>query len=89
LELLVQGAALLNEAGDLGTMPLGLRPSVEQLALPPRVTEALLVMLAMNINEWADLASEAADCHQLVVNAGDGAPLGVHLTNGDLVATLR
>jgi predicted dinucleotide-binding enzyme len=89
LELLVQGAALLNQAGDLGALPLGLRPSIEQLALSRWVTEALLVMLAVNINEWADLAGEAADRHQLVVDAGNGSPFGVHLTNCDLVAALR
>jgi hypothetical protein len=89
LELLVQGAALLNQAGDLGTLPLGLRPSIEQLALSYWITEALLVMLTVNINERADLAGEAADRHEFVVDAGNGSPFGVHLTNGDLVAALR
>ena len=46
-------------------------------------------MLTVNINERTNLASEAANGYQLVVNAGDGAPLGVHLTNCDLVAALR
>jgi hypothetical protein len=43
----------------------------------------------VNINEGADLTGEAADRHQLVVDAGDGASFGIHLANGDLVATLR
>jgi hypothetical protein len=89
LELLVQGAALLNQAGDLGALPLGLRPSIEQLALSCWVTEALLVVLAVNVYEWADLAGEAADRHEFVVNACDGSPFGVYLANCDLVAALR
>jgi hypothetical protein len=89
LELLVQGTALQNEAGYLGALPLGLRPSIEQLALSCWVTQTLLVMLTVNINERADLAGKAADRHQLVVNAGNGSSFGVHLTNGDLVAALR
>jgi hypothetical protein len=89
LELLVQGAALLNQAGDLGALPLGLRPSIKQLALSCWITEALLVMLTVNINERADLAGKAADRHEFVVDAGNGSPFGVHLTNGDLVAALR
>jgi hypothetical protein len=80
---------LLNQAGNLSTVSFGLRPSIEQLALSRWVTEALLVMLAVNINERADLAGKAADRHQLVVNAGNGSSFGVHLTNGDLVAALR
>ena len=46
-------------------------------------------MLTVNINERTNLASEAANGYQLVVNAGDGASLGVHLTHRNLVATLR
>ena len=46
-------------------------------------------MLTVNINERADLAGEATDRHEFVVDAGNGAPLGVHLTNCDLVAALR
>jgi hypothetical protein len=45
--------------------------------------------LAVNINEGADLAGEATDRYELVVNAGNRSPFGVHLTNCDLVATLR
>jgi hypothetical protein len=89
LELLVQGAALLNQAGDLGALPLGLRPSIKQLALSCWITQTLLVMLTVNINERADLAGKAADRHEFVVDAGNGSPFGVHLTNGDLVAALR
>jgi hypothetical protein len=85
----MQGAALLNQAGDLGALLLGLRPSIDQLALSRWVTEALLVMLTVNVNERTNLASEAANGYQLVVNAGDGASLGVHLTHRNLVATLR
>jgi hypothetical protein len=70
-------------------MLLGLRPAVEQFALSPGITEALLIMLAVNIDERTNLTGEAADRHQLVVNAGDGASFGIHLANGDLVATLR
>jgi hypothetical protein len=85
----VQGTALLNKAGDLGTMPLSLRPSIKQLTLSYWVTESLLVMLTVNINKRADLASEATDRHEFVVDAGDGSSLGVHLTNRDLIAALR
>ena len=46
-------------------------------------------MLAVNINEGADLAGEATDRYELVVNAGNGSPLCVHLTDRDLIATLR
>ena len=46
-------------------------------------------MLTVNINEGAYLPGEAADRHQFVVDAGDGTPFGVHLTNGNLVAALR
>ena len=46
-------------------------------------------MLTVDVNEWADLTGKATDGYELVVNAGNGAPLGVDLTNGDLVATLR
>jgi hypothetical protein len=46
-------------------------------------------MLTVNIYEWANLTGEATDGYELIVNAGDGAPLSVNLTNGDLVATLR
>jgi hypothetical protein len=45
--------------------------------------------LAVNINEGADLAGEATDRYELVVNAGNGSPLCVHLTNRDLIAALR
>jgi hypothetical protein len=45
--------------------------------------------LAVNINEGADLAGEATDRYELVVNAGNGSPLCVHLTDRDLIATLR
>jgi hypothetical protein len=89
LELLVQGGALQNEACYLGALPLGLRPSIEQLALSCWITQTLLVMLTVNINERADLAGEAADRHQLVVDAGNGSSFSVHLTNCDLVAALR
>jgi hypothetical protein len=89
LKLLVQGAALQNEAGYLGALPLSLRPSIEQLALSCWITEALLVMLTVNINERADLAGKAADRHEFVVDAGNGSSFGVHLTNCDLVTALR
>jgi hypothetical protein len=52
-------------------MPLSLRPAIEQLALSCWITETLLVVLAVNINERADLAGEATDRYELVVNAGN------------------
>jgi hypothetical protein len=67
----MQSTALLNQAGNLRAMPLSLRPAIEQLALSCWITETLLVVLAVNINERADLAGEATDRYELVVNAGN------------------
>jgi hypothetical protein len=80
---------LLNQAGDFGALPLGLRPSVKQLALSCWITEALLVVLTVNIYERADLTGESTDGHELVVDARNGSPFGVYLAHCDLVATLR
>ena len=46
-------------------------------------------MLTMNINKRANLASEATDRHQFVVDAGHRTPFGIDLTNGDLIPPLR
>jgi hypothetical protein len=46
-------------------------------------------VLAVNINEGADLAGEATDRYELVVDSSNRSPFGVHLANCDLVATLR
>jgi hypothetical protein len=85
----MQGAALLNQVGHFSALPLSCGPSVKQVALSRWVTEALLVMLAVNINERADLAGKAANRHQFIVDAGHGTAFSVHLTNGDLIPPLR
>jgi hypothetical protein len=85
----MQGAALLNQAGNFGALRLGIRPSIEQVALSCWITETLLVVLPVNIDERADLASKATDGYEFVVDASNRSPFGVYLAHCDLVTTLR
>jgi hypothetical protein len=85
----MQGAALLNQAGNFGALRLGIRPSIEQVALSCWITEALLVMLTVNIYERTDLTGKATDRHEFIVDACDRSPFGVYLAHRNLVATLR
>jgi hypothetical protein len=48
-----------------------------------------LIVLPMDLNPRRYLRSERRDCHQLVVDARNRAPLAVHLSDNDLFRSIR
>ncbi len=56
---------------------------IEQVALPALVEEALLLVLAVDLDERSDLVGEPRRRRGEIVDAGRGAPAGAHLADGD------
>ena len=79
---------MLDESGDCCTMTLGIRPPVEQITLTGRITESLLIMLPVDVDEGANLVGETTDRHRLIVDAGNRTTLGIDLAHRDAVAPL-
>jgi hypothetical protein len=48
-----------------------------------------LIVLPMDLNPRRYFRSERGDCHQLVVNARDGTPFTMYLSDNDLFRSIR